>query len=48
MLARLIVEKRGDIQVAVTWAFADAASARRGRKNMIIEIEGFWFRSKVK
>jgi hypothetical protein len=29
--------KGEDLQVAVTWAFADEASARRGRKNMVVK-----------
>ena len=33
-------QQRGeDLQVAVTWAFADEASASRGRKNMVVVVE---------
>jgi len=32
-------ERGGDLQVAVTWAFADEASASRGRKNMIVVVK---------
>ena len=28
-----------DLQVAVTWAFADEASASRGRKNMVVIVK---------
>jgi len=32
-------EGREDLQVAVTWAFADEASASRGRKNMVVVVK---------
>jgi len=28
-----------DLQVAVTWAFADEASASRGRKNIVVVVK---------
>jgi hypothetical protein len=30
-----VVIKKDDLQVAVTWAFAELRSARMGRKNML-------------